>query len=208
MDWHEVVNDALPPPRGAEPRSLRQNIADELADHFDCALRREQLRLGDENAAHRAALLKFGDPKLLAYRLWFDAMKGVMMKHRIFKAAACASAAMFLLMIAAWYVSFFRGGFVSLTTRDLTTYRVGVQEIGNLLLSRAVNIPECEPGARVGMGRTHVFMDTPPGVPWFRWDRDQLGDYRHLHLNLPFWFLALCAAVLPAVFAVKCRRRQ
>jgi hypothetical protein len=83
LDWHELVNDALPPPRGDEPGGLRQDIADELADHFDCALRREQLRLADEDAAHDAALKKFGDPKLLAYRLWFDAMKESIMKDRV-----------------------------------------------------------------------------------------------------------------------------
>jgi hypothetical protein len=202
MDWHELVNDALPPPRGDEPGGLRQDIADELADHFDCALRREQLRLADEDAAHDAALKKFGDPKLLAYRLWFDAMKGAIMKRRLFKAAAYVSTVMCVVMVAAWYVSFFRGGYVSVTTGDLVTYRVGVQEIGNVLLSRAVNIRDVEPGTRSGLGRPHVHTNTPPGVPWFKWDHDVLGEFQHQALHVPFWFLALCAAMVPVMYAV------
>ena len=48
---------------------------------------RELARKRDEFEARRAALEQFGDPGRLAFRLWFDAMKGHVMKSRILIAA-------------------------------------------------------------------------------------------------------------------------
>ena len=73
----------LPQPRDDEPSSLRSDIADELADHLQCAFRREVLKDGDREAAQRRALDRFGDPKKLARRLWRQAMWSRMMKQRI-----------------------------------------------------------------------------------------------------------------------------
>jgi hypothetical protein len=87
----------LPPPRGDEPASLRQDILDELADHLQCALRRELLSdraaAGrdadlDRTAAARSRVLhKFGDPARLARRLWLDAMQEKLMSQRLLTAA-------------------------------------------------------------------------------------------------------------------------
>lgn len=64
----------LPPPDDFEPSSLRDDIRDELQDHLQCAFRREVLRDGDEPAAQTRVLNRFGDPKQLARRLWWQAM--------------------------------------------------------------------------------------------------------------------------------------
>jgi hypothetical protein len=64
----------LPPPDDFEPPSLRDDIRDELQDHLQCAFRREVLRDGDEPAAQARVLNRFGDPKQLARRLWWQAM--------------------------------------------------------------------------------------------------------------------------------------
>lgn len=73
----------LPEPRDDEPASLRADIADELADHLQCAFRREVLKDGDTAAAQRRALDRFGDPQQLARRLWWQAMRSQLMKQRI-----------------------------------------------------------------------------------------------------------------------------
>lgn len=83
MDWPDLVSEGLPPPRSDEPVRLRQDIADELADHLACALSRERRRADDETAARRAVLDRFGDPKAIARRLWFDAMKEIIMRERL-----------------------------------------------------------------------------------------------------------------------------
>jgi hypothetical protein len=64
----------LPPPDDFEPSSLRDDIRDELQDHLQCAFRREVLRDGDEPAAQARVLNRFGDPKQIARRLWWQAM--------------------------------------------------------------------------------------------------------------------------------------
>lgn len=73
----------LPEPSDDEPSSLRADIADELADHLQCAFRREVLKDGDAAAAQRRALDRFGDPKQLARRLWRQAMWSRIMRQRI-----------------------------------------------------------------------------------------------------------------------------
>jgi uncharacterized protein (TIGR03067 family) len=73
----------LPEPRDDEPSSLRTDISDELADHLQCAFRREVLKDGDAAAAQRRALDRFGDPKKLARRLWRQAMWSRIMRQRI-----------------------------------------------------------------------------------------------------------------------------
>jgi hypothetical protein len=75
VSWPADITEGLPGPRGDEPADLRRNIVDELADHLGCAMTRELRRTKDETEAQRNVLKRFGDPKRIAYRLWFDAMK-------------------------------------------------------------------------------------------------------------------------------------
>lgn len=89
MSIPDELSAGLPPPRAGEPEALRQDIADELADHLLCAARSEHLkaRTGapvSEEAALAAAIERFGEPTAIARRLWWDAMWERIMAQRIF----------------------------------------------------------------------------------------------------------------------------
>ncbi|MDP1796872.1 MAG: hypothetical protein Q8K78_05300, partial [Planctomycetaceae bacterium] len=75
----------LPAPLDDEPPSVRQDIADELADHLACAYRRELLKTADEPTAQQRVLDRFGDPRRIAYQLWFQALWGRIMLNRFAK---------------------------------------------------------------------------------------------------------------------------
>jgi hypothetical protein len=107
MNPHDLAAD-LPPPNADEPASLRQDIVDELADHLTCAARQEALRaeldrtqgfpktLGsatDEQTIADRVLARFGDPRRIARRLWFDAMKGRLMMQKLTAGFAAIGAA-------------------------------------------------------------------------------------------------------------------
>lgn len=83
MDFDDILTSDLPAPRDDEPESLRDDILDELADHLACAYRREVMRGADAQTAKERVLQRFGNPPALARRLWFDAMKGRIMKQRV-----------------------------------------------------------------------------------------------------------------------------
>ncbi|MBX3437643.1 MAG: hypothetical protein KF861_09145 [Planctomycetaceae bacterium] len=116
----------LPPPRDDEPASLRRDIADELADHLECALRRELLASGGRQSPdgggvpvrgdtasgsgdspfHRAqqvVLTRFGNPASVARRLWLDAMQEKLMAQKITLALTCVlTAAVLFLSVVVW----------------------------------------------------------------------------------------------------------
>ena len=83
MAWPEISIEDFPPERDDEPSSLRQDIIDELTDHFACALNRELLKNPDEQTAKHRVLNQFGDPIKIARQLWLDAMKEKIMSQRI-----------------------------------------------------------------------------------------------------------------------------
>ncbi|QDV19869.1 hypothetical protein Pan153_45380 [Gimesia panareensis] len=83
MSWPEIRTDDFPPRRDDEPSSLRQEIIDELSDHFACALNRELLKNPDEQVARQRVLNQFGDPIKVARQLWLEAMKEKIMSQRI-----------------------------------------------------------------------------------------------------------------------------
>jgi len=87
MDWRERAAEGLPAPRDDEPATLRQNILDELADHLDCALKRELTKNITPDEAVENVKRRFGDPRDLARRLWLDAMKDTIMSKRLTLAA-------------------------------------------------------------------------------------------------------------------------
>ena len=82
FDSESLLAD-LPAPRDDEPPSLRSDIVDELADHLACAFRREVLKDGDETLAEQRVIDRFGDPRNLARRLWWQAMWSRIMGQRI-----------------------------------------------------------------------------------------------------------------------------
>ena len=83
MAWPDVSIEDFPPQRDDEPASLRQDILDELSDHFVCALNRELLKNSDEQTAKQRVLNQFGDPIKIARQLWLEAMKEKIMSQRI-----------------------------------------------------------------------------------------------------------------------------
>jgi len=83
MHWPPDIADGLPAPRDDEPSSLRQDIADELADHLQCAFTRELHLTRDEQAAQQNTLHRFGDPRAIARKLWFDALREQIMSQRL-----------------------------------------------------------------------------------------------------------------------------
>ncbi|HEV8066354.1 MAG TPA: hypothetical protein VGP76_01365 [Planctomycetaceae bacterium] len=103
MDWHEAAADGLPAPRNDEPASLRQDILDELADHLDCALKRELTKNITPDEAVENVKRRFGDPRDLAHRLWLDAMKDTIMSKRLTLAAmGLMTVTCLLLVVFAW----------------------------------------------------------------------------------------------------------
>lgn len=93
----------LPAPREDEPESLRQDIVDELADHLACAVRREMVAGSDEPSAWVKTLEKFGDPRLVARRLWWQAMRSRIMSQRLsLVVQVCTLAACAALVFVAW----------------------------------------------------------------------------------------------------------
>ena len=106
MDWPDSLGDAFPSQRVDEPKSLRDDIVDELSDHLATAMERELRTTEDENVARRNVLARFGDPAKLARQLWWAAMKEIVMRDRIVLAvfsvlalACLATAAFAMLMV-------------------------------------------------------------------------------------------------------------
>jgi hypothetical protein len=98
MDNRNALTAGLPARRDDEPQDLRDDIVDELADHLACAYRRELLRGADGATALRRVLEKFGDPAVVARRLWLDAMWGKIMTQRTLVVCCVVLAALSLMM--------------------------------------------------------------------------------------------------------------
>jgi hypothetical protein len=92
MTWPPDIAGDLPAPRDDEPASLRQDIADELADHLASAFNRELHFTPEETAAKQTVLERFGDPRRIARQLWFDAMKEKIMSQRLLIGALLVTA--------------------------------------------------------------------------------------------------------------------
>lgn len=110
MSLPEEFSADLPKPRPDEPAALRQDIADELSDHLRCAALSEQLNNStggpvSESAAISAAIERFGEPAVIARRLWWDAMKERIMALRIFTVMATVVAMASLLACGMLYRS-------------------------------------------------------------------------------------------------------
>ncbi len=85
MPWDKESEEAFPAKHSREPKGLRQDILDEIADHLACATEREheQDETGDEETVWRRVLDKFGDPDTVARRLWWDQMRETVMREWI-----------------------------------------------------------------------------------------------------------------------------
>ena len=92
MKWPPEIADELPAPRDDEAPSLRQDIADELADHLQSSFAGELHRTPEETRAKQHVLDRFGDPRRIAGQLWFDAMKEKIMPQRVLITALVVTA--------------------------------------------------------------------------------------------------------------------
>lgn len=104
-DGHDITA-GLPAPRDDEPESLRRDIADELADHLQCAINRELHKSSDESQAMQNALDRFGSVDRVARTLWFGWMKERIVAQRI-TLVICSVMALICVgsMAFAWQVS-------------------------------------------------------------------------------------------------------
>ncbi len=94
---------ALPEPLPEEPASLRDDIVDELADHLRLSLDRELVNTGDAATARRRVLERFGDPRTVARKLWWDALRGRIMRNRIGTVAAVVAMIVSLAAVGGTY---------------------------------------------------------------------------------------------------------
>ena len=106
MNWPELSIDDFPPRRDDEPSSLRQDIIDELSDHFVCALNRELLKNPNEGLARKRVLERFGDPIKIARQLWLDEMKEKIMSQRIMTGVSCLMAVCCLAVVGISWMLF------------------------------------------------------------------------------------------------------
>lgn len=105
MSPEDLLAD-LPPVRDDEPSSLRQDIADELADHLECAVRREQMKSNGADDVERRVLERFGNPRQISRRLWWLAMWSRIMSQRVLLGVSLAGnvAAVLLCVAVFWQV--------------------------------------------------------------------------------------------------------
>jgi hypothetical protein len=97
MHWPREDINPFPSPHRDEPTGLRADILDELADHLALSAEEEKANNGQtEEDAWMRALDRFGDPDAVARRLWWDAMKGKVMRDWIQTGIAGLSAVVVL----------------------------------------------------------------------------------------------------------------
>lgn len=92
---------SLPPERDDEPSSLRQDILDELRDHLECAVRREQCRQpADDLAIWQRVVARFGDPRAMARKLYWQALWSRVMQQRMIMAGGVGGLILGAAMVA------------------------------------------------------------------------------------------------------------
>ena len=157
MDAHEITT-RLPPRREDEPASLRQDIVDEILDHLQCGLRRELLvQGGDEASAKERVLDRFGDPREVARKLWYQAMWSQIMSQRI-----VVGSALFSMLVCTALV----GVLIWVMQQQQQANAAMLQQIVKLIPQPA---PATEPlqsrGARKSHLRLKVTRETEEGAP-------------------------------------------
>lgn len=105
---------------GEDPSPVSREILLELADHLQCAARREQLVEGpagpvNDEQIWKRVLQRFGDPARVAWRLWWDANWEKLMSQRITN-----------ILLAVLIVACLGLGF--LTLRSMALHRVAIEQ--------------------------------------------------------------------------------
>jgi hypothetical protein len=104
MRWPEEQTNPFPSRHRQEPAGLRADILDELADHLALSADHEMEHNGQTPpAAWARALDRFGDPDAVARRLWWDAMKGKIMRDWI-QTGVSAVSAIVVVLVAVYVV--------------------------------------------------------------------------------------------------------
>jgi hypothetical protein len=154
----------LPPPDDFEPPSLRNDIRDELGDHLQCAFRREVLRDGDEPAAQTRVLNRFGDPKQIARRLWWQAMWSRVMGKRLLAGLQWMVTLAAVFAAGAVYVTNSRilGELESARTEDQRSTASLAQELQEL--RHQIAMAQNQADGRRANGQPGA-TDGPPGAP-------------------------------------------
>ena len=154
----------LPPPDDFEPSSLRDDIRDELQDHLQCAFRREVLRDGDEPAAQTRVLNRFGDPKQLARRLWWQAMWSRVMGKKLLAGLQWAVTLAAVFCAGAVYVTNARilGELESARTEDRRSTASLAHELQEL--RHQIAVAQNQADGRRADGQPGA-TDGPPGAP-------------------------------------------
>lgn len=105
---------------GEDPSPVSREILLELADHLQCAARREQLVEGpagpvNDEQIWKRVLHRFGDPARVAWRLWWDANWEKLMSQRI------TNILLAVLIVACLGLAF-------LTLRSMALHRVAIEQ--------------------------------------------------------------------------------
>lgn len=154
LEIHQIT-DRLLPLRDDEPPSLRQDIADEILDHLQVALRRDLLVHGsDEVTARQRVLRNFGDPRQVARQLWFQAMWSKIMMQRL-----VVGGALFSMAVSAALV-----GMVALMMREQQRGNVELLEhVARLIPSKMEAQPPLQPERRLDSLKIKVTMGAKDG---------------------------------------------
>jgi hypothetical protein len=169
MDLRETLSSLLPAPRDDEPRTLRQDIIDELGDHLACAFNRELLRGANASSARQRVLDRFGDPAAVARRLWFDAMKGKIMAQRVMLVTCLVMMLACLSLVGLVYVQSNRAAAQTAeANRKLSEALAQAQTVNNLMMTKLSEMSEAIKNPRSLDWNPVKFVvtdDTPDGPP-------------------------------------------
>jgi len=171
MDFGEPIPLELPAARDDEPDGLRQEIADELADHLACGAKRELLRGTDPAKVWRAVTERFGDPGAVARRLWQDAMKEKIMAQRVLIATCLFVTAASLALVGIFWMQSTRAAnelaetnrrMVETLTENQATNRELLKQLQGL--AKSAKSPEASEWIPVSFKLTQETPDGPPAV--------------------------------------------
>lgn len=170
---NDVVAD-LPAPLDDEPPSVRQDIADELADHLACAYRRELLKTADERTAQQQVLDRFGNPQRIAYQLWFQALWGRIMLNRFgrivqgLKIVGGLLVLFFVFRMAEQQTALHNQlVMLAASNQSMQSQAFGTRSLLEQLLARFPAPPQPENSSGMGSEMSSMMMgsDSPPGMP-------------------------------------------
>jgi hypothetical protein len=169
MAWPESLAESLPEPRDDEPASLRQDIADELADHLQSSLSRQLVTTADADTAQAQVVDRFGNPRRLARQLWYEAMQEKIMRQRVLLAITALLATVCLVAVAMLWRVVERGHAVTqeLLAENREANRALLDQLAALSRSPAENSAPGNPAQSLDWNpvRAHLVVGEKNGPP-------------------------------------------